>query len=94
MERPDSFDFAMDFLGSPESEEMIRYVEKLELINIEGEKMTSFEQMQKMKQNLFNDLTEVVNKHKVHVGAALCETDVIGIIEKVKLDYHEEMNNT
>lgn len=31
MKRPDSFDFAMDFLGSPESEELIRYVEKLEL---------------------------------------------------------------
>jgi hypothetical protein len=56
--------------------------------------MTSFEQMQEMKQNLFNDLREVLDRHKVHVGVGLCETDVIGIIEKVKLDYHNEMNNS
>lgn len=55
--------------------------------------MTSFEQMQEMKQSLFDDLSEVLGAHKVHVGHGLCETDVIGIIEKVKLDYVAEMND-
>lgn len=54
--------------------------------------MNSFEQMIEMKQSLFNDLRDVLDKHKVHIGAGLCETDVIGIIEKVKLEYNEEMN--
>jgi hypothetical protein len=54
--------------------------------------MTNFEQMQEMKENLFRDLSDVVNRHKVHIGAGLCETDVIGIIEKVKLNYNDEMN--
>lgn len=56
--------------------------------------MTSFDQMQKMKQALFDDLNETLKRHKIHVGHALCETDVIGIIEKVKLDYAAEMNDT
>lgn len=55
--------------------------------------MTSFEQMQKMKQDLFNDLRDVLDKHRVHIGSGLCETDVIGIIEKVKLEYNNEMND-
>ena len=54
--------------------------------------MNSFKQMQEMKQRLFEDLTDVVNNHKVHIGEGLCETDVIGIIEKVKLNYNDEMN--
>ena len=49
--------------------------------------MTSFDQMQAMKQSLFDDLNEALNRHKVHIGHGLCEVDVIGIIEKVKLDY-------
>jgi len=49
--------------------------------------MTSFEQMQAMKQSLFDNLNEALDRHKVHVGHGLCESDVIGIIEKVKLDY-------
>jgi hypothetical protein len=28
--RPECFDFAMDFLGCPEAEEVVRYVEQLE----------------------------------------------------------------
>lgn len=56
--------------------------------------MTNFEQIQEMKQNLYSDLTDVVNKHRVHIGIGLCETDVIGIIEKVKLDYNKEVNDT
>ena len=54
--------------------------------------MVNFEQMQRMKQALFEDLRDVIDKHRVHVGAGLCETDVIGIIEKVKLVYNDEMN--
>jgi hypothetical protein len=33
MKRPDNFDFAMDFLGVPESEDLIQYIEKLEILN-------------------------------------------------------------
>lgn len=49
--------------------------------------MTSFEQMQLMKEDLYRDLVAALDKQRVHVGHGLCETDVIGVIEKVKFDY-------
>lgn len=54
--------------------------------------MTSFEQMQAMKQSLYEDLRAALDKARVHVGHGLCETDVLGIIEKVKLTYEREMD--
>jgi len=49
--------------------------------------MTQFEQIQKMKQSLHDALVDVLHAHKVHIGIGLLETDVIGVIEKVKFDY-------
>jgi hypothetical protein len=49
--------------------------------------MTQFEQIQKMKQSLHDALVDVLHNHKVHIGVGLLETDVIGVIEKVKFDY-------
>ncbi|MEE9459654.1 MAG: hypothetical protein V3V84_07825 [Candidatus Bathyarchaeia archaeon] len=54
--------------------------------------MTAFDQMQEMKEDLFNDLNKTLDKHRVHVGAGLLETDVVGILEKVKFDYMYENN--
>ena len=53
--------------------------------------MNGFNQIQAMKQALYEELTDVLDNHRVHVGAGLCETDVVGVIEKVKFDYQIEM---
>lgn len=55
--------------------------------------MTSFEQMQAMKQSLLDDLMDAVDRARVHVGHGLCETDVIGVIEKVKIIYVKDMDD-
>lgn len=49
--------------------------------------MTNFEQIQNMKESLYHDLADVIDKHRVHIGAGLMQTDVIGVIEMVKLEY-------
>ncbi len=49
--------------------------------------MTAFEQINGMKQDLFNDLNDTLDKHRVHIGTGLLETDVVGIPEKVKFNY-------
>lgn len=49
--------------------------------------MTPFEQLQRMKESLYRDLLEVLDKHRTHIGVGLLETDVVGVIEKVKFDY-------
>jgi uncharacterized protein YejL (UPF0352 family) len=41
----------------------------------------------KQRQLLVNDLVDVIEKHKVHVGFPLICSDVIGAIEAVKLRY-------
>lgn len=53
---------------------------------------TAFDQMQRMKESLYSDLAAALDNHKVHIGGGLCETDVVGIIEKVKHDYMVEMD--
>jgi uncharacterized protein YejL (UPF0352 family) len=49
------------------------------------------EQVRKQRESLVNDLRDVIEKHKVHIGGSLIITDVIGAIEFVKLEYYREM---
>ena len=45
------------------------------------------EQVIKQRQSLVNDLRDVLEKHKTHIGSPLLGTDVIGAIEFVKLEF-------
>lgn len=45
------------------------------------------EQVIKQRQALVDDLRDVIEKHKVHIGSPLLSSDVIGAIEYVKLEY-------
>ena len=45
------------------------------------------EQVIKQRQSLVNDLRDVLEKHKIHIGSPLLSTDVIGAIEFVKLEF-------
>jgi hypothetical protein len=49
--------------------------------------MNAFEQIRQMKQDLYEELTNVLDNHRVHIGEGMLESDVIGIIELVKFDY-------
>ena len=49
--------------------------------------MTQLEQVSKMKQSLYEGLSKALDMQKTHTGTGLSETDVIGVIEKVKFDY-------
>ena len=45
------------------------------------------EQVIKQRQSLVNDLRDILEKHKTHIGSPLLATDVIGAIEFVKLEF-------
>lgn len=45
------------------------------------------EQVIKQRQSLVDDLRDVIEKHKTHIGSPLLSTDVIGAIEFVKLEF-------
>jgi len=45
------------------------------------------EQVIKQRQSLVDDLRDVIEKHKTHIGSPLLATDVIGAIEFVKLEF-------
>ena len=49
--------------------------------------VTQLQQINKMKQALYDDLNKALDMQKTHIGESLSETDVIGVIEKVKFDY-------
>ena len=51
------------------------------------------EQVVKQRESLVNDLRDVLEKHKTHIGSPLLVTDVIGAIEFVKLEYFLESEN-
>ena len=46
------------------------------------------DQIVEQRQMLVNDLNEVIDKHRVHVGCGMVSTDVLGAIEAVKLEYY------
>ena len=46
------------------------------------------DQLYKQRESLINDLNLVIERHRTHVGCGLFSTDVIGIMEAVKLDYY------
>lgn len=45
------------------------------------------DQVVKQRQSLVDDLRDVLEKHKTHIGSPLLDTDVIGAIEFVKLEF-------
>jgi len=45
------------------------------------------EQVLKQRQALVDDLRDILEKHKTHIGSPLLITDVIGAIEFVKLEF-------
>ena len=45
-------------------------------------------QLFKQRESLINDLNDVIERHRTHIGCGLFTTDVIGVLETVKLDYH------
>lgn len=45
------------------------------------------EQVIKQRQALVDDLRDILDKHKTHIGSPLLSSDVIGAIEFVKLEY-------
>ena len=47
----------------------------------------TYEQIIKQRQSLVNDLRDVLEKHKTHIGSPLLSSDVIGAIEFVKLEF-------
>ena len=47
----------------------------------------TYEQVKKQRQALVNDLHDVLEKHKTHIGSPLLSSDVIGAIEFVKLEF-------
>ena len=57
----------------------------------ESKRMNGFDQIQAMKQALYEELADVLGNYSVHVGAGLCEEDVVGVIEEVKFDYQIKM---
>jgi len=50
--------------------------------------MANFEQMYDMKVKLYDNLSDAIDISRVHIGEGLTDTDVIGVIERVKLDYY------
>ncbi len=46
------------------------------------------DQIVKQREMLMEDLNEVIRKHRVHVGCGMISTDVLGVIEAVKLGYY------
>ena len=46
-----------------------------------------YEQVVKQRQALVNDLRDVLENHKTHIGSPMLSTDVIGAIEFIKLEY-------
>jgi len=47
----------------------------------------TYEQVVKQRQALVDDLRDVIEKHKIHIGSPMLSTDVIGAIEYVKLEF-------
>lgn len=46
------------------------------------------DQLLKQRESLITDLNRVIENHKTHIGCGLFSTDVIGVLETVKLDYY------
>jgi hypothetical protein len=46
------------------------------------------DQLLKQRESLINDLNRVIEIHKTHIGCGLFTTDIIGVLETVKLDYY------
>lgn len=53
--------------------------------------MNAFQQIQEMKQDLYNDLSVVLENYRVDIGRGLLNSDVVGVIEQLKFDYQQEM---
>ena len=47
----------------------------------------TYDQVVKQRQALVDDLRDVIEKHKTHIGSPMLSTDVIGAIEHVKLEF-------
>jgi len=54
--------------------------------------MANFEQMHDMKVKLYDDLIEAIEKSRVNIGCGLLDTDIMGVIDKVKLEFWFESN--
>ena len=46
------------------------------------------DQLLKQRESLIDDLNRVIENHKTHIGCGLFSTDIIGVLEIVKLDYY------
>lgn len=45
-------------------------------------------QLIQQREKLMRELNEVIDRHRVHVGCGMISTDVLGVIEAIKLDYY------
>lgn len=52
--------------------------------------MESFEALRVMREDLVNELLDVVERHKTDVGGGMSASDVIGAIEFVKMEVYKE----
>jgi hypothetical protein len=50
------------------------------------------EQMEQMKSELMDDIIAAIDKQRVHIGIGLCSSDVIGVLECAKLDFHRGLH--
>lgn len=46
------------------------------------------DQLIKQREMLIQELNEVIDRHRVHIGCGMVSTDVLGVIETVKLGYY------
>lgn len=48
------------------------------------------DQIKKLRQSLVNELIDAIERHAIDVGCGLCQSDIIGALEWVKLHYYLE----
>ena len=46
------------------------------------------DQLFKQRESLIADINSVIDRHRTHVGCGLFSTDIIGVLEHVKLEYY------
>tara|TARA_R100001198_G_C5220515_1_gene202820 strand:- start:350 stop:550 length:201 start_codon:yes stop_codon:yes gene_type:complete len=52
--------------------------------------VNSFEALRLMRENLVNELMEVVESHRTEVGGGMSASDVIGALEFAKMEVYKE----
>jgi hypothetical protein len=50
------------------------------------------DQREKMRADLMDDIIAAIDKQRVHIGIGLCSSDVIGVLECAKLDFHRGLH--